>query len=198
MLEQAPKLRNLIAPAVEHLRGMGIDLCVETASPVPHDTVADFAREFGVEMPAEVCELFAESDGFDISWENDDDWGGFTFPSLNALRHHRQRWINGDLPSDASEDMHAWIPFDDSGSGDLMCVDSATGSIIVFNHELSCADSTYCSIYANDLFDYIQNCARICFYPVWIARPEPELYAANVVVDWALMDVPDVYRISPN
>ena len=93
--------------------------------------------------------------------------------------------------------MNTWIPFDDSGSGDLMCVDSATGSVIEFNHELSVPDSTHCSIYANDIFDYIRNCAGICFYPVWLARPTPDLYATNTVVDWASMNVPDAYRISP-
>ena len=198
MLENAPKLRNLIEPAVTRLRNMDIDVTVEIASPAQHENVDAFADEFGIPMPAEVCELFAESDGFDISWENGDDWGGFTFPSLNVLRLHRQRWINGDLPTTASEDMHAWIPFDDSGSGDLMCVDSATGSIIEFNHELSVVDSTQCSIYANGIFDYIQNCARICFFPAWIARPASEIYAGNVAVDWTSMEVPDAYRIFPD
>ena len=63
-------------------------------------------------------------------------------------RLHRQRWINGDMPDEQSTshldddvasnviaNMKHWQPFDESGGGDLMCIDCSNGRIVEFEAE---------------------------------------------------------------
>ena len=85
MLDDRPLIRDLISPAVAHLHSLNIEPEL-TISPFVHaDQLDAFNAEFGLTLPAQVREIYAESDGFDIGWRCGDDWGGFAFPTLYEL-----------------------------------------------------------------------------------------------------------------
>lgn len=208
MLVDRPLIRDLISPAVAHLHSLDIEPEL-TVSPYVHDDQLDaFNAEFGLTLPTDVRDIYAETDGFNISWDNGDDWGEFDFPTLYDLRLHRQRWINGDMPGEEStahlddevsvtllSNMHAWLPFDESGGGDLMCVDCSSGRIVEFDHEWGNLTKRNGTVYATDLHSYIRSCARISFYSVWLVNWDQVLRNGNCWVNWNSAQVPPKYVV---
>jgi len=90
MSNKFPLLCELISPAIAHLQSLDIDLELMAWPFVHHDQLDAFDAEFGIELPQEVRDLYAETDGFSLYWEDGAESGYFDFPSLYDLRLHRQ------------------------------------------------------------------------------------------------------------
>ncbi len=207
MLEDRPLIRDLISFAVAHLHVLDIEPELTVSPYVQVDQLDAFDDEFTLNLPTYVRDIYAESDGFEFSWRSDDDWGDFAFPALYELRLHRQRWVNGRMPDERSAahldgdfanvlaNMRSWLPFDESGGGDLMCLDCSNGRVLEFDHELDGLDERNGLVYANDLREYIQNCARTCFHDVWLARPKKVSRNGDYSIDWASVRVQPKYVV---
>lgn len=211
MIDEFPILRDLISLAIEPLNSLDIELELYTSPFVHPDQLEAFDSEFGITLPRDIRQLYTETDGFSISWTSGNHFGHFEFPSLYDLRLFRQRWINGDMAgrkkmnrssaSDATEileRMQMWLPFDDSGSGDLLCVDCKSGHVVKFDHECEEPAGSNGTIYAPDFFDYVKNCSRICFFSVWLTRFEKEFRGTECWINWSSAGVPSKYFVESN
>lgn len=203
MLDGFPVLGPLLALGIEHLDSLDIEPEFSCRPAATADQLDAFNDEFGLVLPDDVRAIYLETDGFLIYWEAEDERGSLRFPTLYELRLHRQRWVNGDMPdkdwtSDLDDDvadavlngMRVWLPFDESGCGDLMCVDCDSGYVVEYDHEWGNITGCNGTIYATSLSEYIRACSRISFYDVWIARLDHTVRSDNCWAIWGLNSVP--------
>ena len=168
---------------------VGVEPIVSVNESVPSERVSAFESEFEIQLPDDVHRLYSETNGFEVSWygdvviqfddcEFDASWGALRFPTIDELRLCRQRWLNGEMPNEEwtthlqpSESvavlkrMTKWLPFDDSDSGDLMCIDTKNGTIVEYDHEWEYPTNGI--EYAGSLFEYIRRCSKLLFFRPW-------------------------------
>lgn len=198
-----PHLERLLGPGVERLLSLGIEPELTTRPLVDSDQLDAFNAEFRLVLPESFRHIYAETDGFDISWRDGRDCGSFTCPTLYELRLFRQRWMNSGFPKDRtawfSPEGHPrheiaplwdWLPFEDSGGGDLMCVDCTTGQVVMFDHETLEPSGSNGAIFADSLTQYIERCGSLCFPIIWCAHLRSCSDSSERRIDWTSSNVP--------
>ena len=159
-------------------------------------------------LPDDVQNLYLETNGFMISWEAGDEWGQFQFPSLAELRLHRRRWVNGEMPTEVQvshlpvdvgaellRQMRVWLPFDESGSGDLMCVDCDSGWVVEYDHEWGNPTERNGSVFATSLTNHIRKCSDVCFHNIWLAGFGQIVPEQNCWTDWSSGNISKRYIV---
>lgn len=207
MLGDLPKLGPLLDPGINRLHSLGIEPELFIAPGLNADQLDSFNDEFRVVLPTDLRELYHETDGFSVCWESDDDWGALEIPSLYGLRLYRQRWVNGGMPDrgwtdhlaedEATEvlrSMRVWVPFEEFGGGNSMCVDCDSGRVVLYDYGWPTERNGV--IYAVSLFDYIGSCSRICFHDVELAYFPRSVRDSEHFADWTRSEVPPKYIVA--
>ena len=204
-----PHLNELLAPAFDRLESLGIEVNVRFNLPVQRDQLDAFEQEFSLPLPRDVRTFYSWTDGLMITWGGEQRLAGFfELPTLYDLRLHRQRWVNGNMPDHCYTDhlpdveatellnrMESWLPFDESGGGDLMCIDCIDGRIVEYDHEWGAPTGRNGTVFAVNLLDYIERNGRCCFYSVWDTRISACVRDGEWYADWEAVDVPSQFLI---
>lgn len=192
-------LLDQLTRATQHLDSLGIASEGYLYEPAPVESIEAFEREFSLTLPRDFVSLYnLQSDGFTFSWEADDASGYAYLPALNELRLQRQSWCTDQLDCagfknitlDDTEhpELFPWLPLVDEGNGDLLCLDTDTGKITLWNHavfELITLGSS--------LHTFLENWSRFCFQtPKGLYWPR---VANDDGVDWENDEFDDRFRL---
>lgn len=197
MLEQLPILGPLLTPGIELLLAASVEPELTTFPALAADDIAAFETEFEIALPEDFCQLYLETNGFTLSWEDGSDWGTLSLPCLDELRLFRQRWVNGQCPAreqltDATDSRAQailtaaplWLPFEEEGNGDLLCIDCGTGAVVEASHDWGDASEINGTAYASSITEYISKCGSFSFRSVHSLDMDRAVYDGVWRVIW--------------
>lgn len=190
------QLYETLAPVLPHLERLGASVTLSIAAPTRSSRMTRFEEEFGLPLSETLKHFYSEvADGILVSWSLDEPklYGGISIASFTEFRLQRQRWMSAyedvrpsgghaediDRAMATWERMKDWLPIDDEGSGDQICVDSQSGNVVTYSHESY--DFTG-NVIEQDLFSWIRNWSRLCFVHAeggWYATTSPGARSAD-------------------
>lgn len=201
--------RAMFEAVMDHLDGIGVPYSFAKSKPAASREVARFEKRFGLSLPDPVKDFYLTySDGMVLHWQDSENYGAFSFPSVKELGKNRKTWEQADLMTDDDfpfvkdkafaqatlAEMRQWLPFDEEGEGDKLCLDCGVGSEAVRFHRHDWFDGgtgANGSVMAPDFRSFLQDWSRVCF--VWPTWWQATLGSEGAV--WDSDDFPPKYRL---
>jgi cell wall assembly regulator SMI1 len=177
--------RAVFEAVKDHLDGIGVPYSHIKNKPAAARAVSRFEKRFGLGLPGPLRDFYLTfSDGTYFHWQDGESYGVFLIPSVEALGKDRKYWVQTALSPDdfpfvedkalAKETlagMRWWLPFDENGEGDKLCLDCGPGSGSVRYHRHDWFDGgtgANGSVMAPDLHSFLGDWSKVCFvWPTW-------------------------------
>jgi cell wall assembly regulator SMI1 len=189
------------------LRSQGVEPEIKRSAVATPEDLARFRDATGIELPPSFRDFFTTfANGFEHTWDSDDEGGGFSMPDLATLADRRRDWVErvSEFADDSSSmdqcvepeyrdeafriwsKMMSWVPFIEESDGDAFCLDLVSGAIVFDKHDwfdgFGEIAETNGMIAGSSLLDFIRTWGRFSFAPQWFTdTPHP---ATQTHLEW--------------
>jgi cell wall assembly regulator SMI1 len=178
--------RAVFEAVMDHLDRIGVPYSYVKKRPAAARDVAGFEKRSGLALPVPLRAFYLSfSDGANFYWQDGEDFGAFTLPSSKEMGAGRKEWEKMALTPDEDfplvedaalaratlAEMRRWLPLDEDGEGDKLCLDCGAGGGAVRYHQHDWFDGGSGRnglVLAPDFDAFLVAWSRACFFwPSW-------------------------------